>query len=91
MASQVAYASCTTSLDECKPIQTGVTGPDNRAYRVDSYVRQLTSGTGGVAGGRDVKRVTVVVRGASDNKVLARLSSTFDQATGCLGVAGQAC
>ena len=90
-ASQLSVASCTTTVDECKPIQTGVTGPDNRAYRVDTYVLQLTSGTGGVAGGRDVKRVTVVVRGASDNKVLARLSCTFDQATGCLGIAGQAC
>jgi type II secretory pathway pseudopilin PulG len=91
MGSQLASGSCTTALDECKPIQTNLTGPDNRNYRVDTYARQLTSGTGGVVGGRDVKRVTVVVRGLSDNKVLARLSSTFDQATGCLGIAGQAC
>lgn len=81
--SQLTVASCTTSADECKPVRTGVTGADGRTYRVDTYVRQLT-----LTSGRPVKRVTVVVRGA-DGKKLARLSSTFDLATGCLS--GSSC
>jgi len=82
--SQLAYASCTTALPECKPVQTSVTGPDGRLYRVDTYVRQLTSATGGPASGRDVKRVTVVVRRQATGGVLARLSTTFDKSTGCI-------
>ena len=76
-ASQLTAGTCATSLDECKPIRTNVAGADGRTYRVDTYVRQVT-----LTSGRPVKRVTVVVRGA-DGKKLARLSSTFDLATGC--------
>lgn len=86
---QHAAATCTTALPECQPIRT-VTGPDGRSYRVDSYVVVVPAGsTGAVAEARDMKRVTVVVR-RSDNlagRALARLTSTFDQATGCLGPA----
>jgi type II secretory pathway pseudopilin PulG len=74
---------CTGSTDECKPIQTGVTGADGRTYRIDTYIRAIT-----LTSGRAVKRVTVVVRGA-DGKVLARITSTFDLATGCLS--GSSC
>jgi type II secretory pathway pseudopilin PulG len=83
-ASQLAYASCTTGVPECQPVQASVTGPDGRAYRVDTYVRQLSSSTGGPAIGRDVRRVTVAVRLNSSGRVLARLSTTFDKATGCV-------
>jgi type II secretory pathway component PulJ len=76
-------SACTGSVEECNPIQTGVTGADGRTYRVDTYIRELT-----LTSGRPVKRVTVVVRG-SDGKVLARLSSTFDLATGCMS--GSSC
>jgi type II secretory pathway pseudopilin PulG len=86
-----AETGCTGSLDECKPVQTGVSGPDGRSYRIDTYVRELSSGAGGPTSGRDVKRVTVVVRAEKDGKLLARLSSTFDQATGCLGTLAEPC
>ena len=71
---------CTTARPECTPVQT-VSGPDGNNYRIDSYVR-MTS----VASGRSVKRVTVVVRRADDLTVpaLARLSTSFDLATGCV-------
>ena len=86
---QYVAATCTPSLPECQPIRT-VAGPDGRSYRVDSYVVVVPAGSAGaVAQARDMKRVTVVVR-RSDNvsgRALARLTSTFDQATGCLGPA----
>lgn len=81
-ASQYTTGTCSSTLPECQPIQTGVTGPDGRTYRIDTYVRAL-SGADAPASGRGVKRVTVVVRDSSDGKVLARLTSSFDLATGC--------
>jgi type II secretory pathway pseudopilin PulG len=81
--SQVTPAStwCTTTRPECTPQQDTVAGPDGNNYRVDSYVRTVT-----VASGRDVKRVTVVVRRADDLSAapLARLTHSFDLATGCV-------
>jgi type II secretory pathway pseudopilin PulG len=80
--SQVAPGStwCTTPRPECTPVQT-VTGPDGRSYRLDSYVRTAT-----VSAGRDVKRVTVVVRRADNlsQAPLARLTHSYDLATGCI-------
>jgi prepilin-type N-terminal cleavage/methylation domain-containing protein len=87
-ASQWAAPSCTSSLTECKPVQNPVTGPDGRAYRIDTYVRKLSSGAGGPTNGRDVKQATVVVRNAAGKK-LARLTTTFDKSTGC--VSGSPC
>jgi type II secretory pathway pseudopilin PulG len=79
---QVAPSStwCGTSRPECTPVQT-VAGPDGNQYRIDSYVH-----TESVSSGRDVKRVAVVVRRANDLSVppLARLSATYDLATGCI-------
>jgi type II secretory pathway pseudopilin PulG len=81
--SQVTPAStwCTTSRPECTPQQNTVAGPDGNNYRLDSYVRTVT-----VASGRDVKRVTIVVRRADDLSAppLARLTHSFDLATGCI-------
>jgi type II secretory pathway pseudopilin PulG len=80
--SQVAPTTtwCATARPECTPVQTA-TGPDSKQYRVDSYVRIAT-----VSSGRDGKRVTVVVRRADDLTLapLARLSASFDLATGCI-------
>jgi type II secretory pathway pseudopilin PulG len=81
-ASQFTTGTCSSTLPECKPIQTGVAGPDGRTYRIDTYVRAL-AGTDAPTSSRGVKRVTVVVRDSSDGKVLARLTSSFDLATGC--------
>jgi type II secretory pathway pseudopilin PulG len=71
---------CASSPPECMPIRT-VAGPDGNDYRLDSYVRSVTP-----ASGRPVKRVTVVVRRADDLSAapLARLTHSFDLATGCV-------
>ena len=79
-ASQVT-ATCPTVPSvpvECKPIQT-VTGPDNRPYRVDTYIVYQTP-----TGGRQLKLITVVVRNPQklSGPPLARLQSRFDEATG---------
>lgn len=72
--------SCATTAPECMPIQTAVTGPDGRTYRIDSYVTAYTP-SGGVAG----KQVTVYVRLASStSSVLAKLTANFDKITGCI-------
>lgn len=68
--------SCPTMTPQCNPRQT-VTGPDQRSYRLDTYVVAQTPPTG-----RTVKLVTIVVRRGSDLKALARVSSSFDESSG---------
>jgi type II secretory pathway pseudopilin PulG len=65
--------------EACAPIQN-VTGPDNRSYRVDTYVVLRNPTGSGEA--RDVKVVTVVVREGGTNRNLVRQVSTFDALTG---------
>ncbi len=62
---------------DSKPIQT-ITGPDRNKYRVDVYIF-----SDNVTASRPFKRVTVVVRDANNGigKALARVASTFDEAT----------
>jgi type II secretory pathway pseudopilin PulG len=70
-------AAPTTPQPECA-VQYW-TGPDDRPYRVDSYVKTTTP-----SGGRAVKTVTVVVRrminGQPDSKIWGRAMSVIDQA-----------
>ena len=68
--------SCGTLTPQCNPRQT-VTGPDQRSYRVDTYIVAQTPPTG-----RTVKLVTIVVRRSVDLRVLARVSSSFDESSG---------
>ena len=68
--------TCATMTPQCSPRQT-VNGPDQRAYRVDTYIVSQTPPTG-----RTVKLVTIVVRRGSDLRELARVSSSFDQSSG---------
>lgn len=68
--------TCSPMTVQCNPKQT-TTGPDGRAYRVDTYIVPQTPPTG-----RPVKLVTVVVRHSSTQRVLTRLSSTFDESSG---------
>ena len=72
-------ALCSPVTPACNPMQTisGAASPDNRSYRVDTFiVMQPTTN------GRDVKRVTIVVRRSSPLQTLARVTSVFDQSTG---------
>jgi Tfp pilus assembly protein PilV len=64
--------------NECAPTRE-VLGPDQKRYRVDTYIITDT-----VATSRQMKRVTIVVRdlNALSGRPLARVASTFDQSTG---------
>jgi Tfp pilus assembly protein PilV len=75
--STVVPATCASSAaNNCNAMRT-VTGPDDVSYRVDTFIHYVTP-----TSGRQLKRVTVVVRKTSSLKMLARLSSTFDASTG---------
>ena len=80
-ASQVTAANCSpnaTPTGTATTASQAVSGPDHRTYRVDTYIVTTTP-----AGGRALKKVTVVVRQVKDGVVggvLAREASTFDQA-----------
>jgi Tfp pilus assembly protein PilV len=66
-------APCTTKV----PVQT-LAGADGKNYRVDTFVTWQT-----VTGGRNVKRVTIVVRDATTTSTTyARVASLFDASTG---------
>jgi type II secretory pathway pseudopilin PulG len=80
--------TCTGSPtpDECDASRT-VTGPDNRPYRIDTYI-VFESPT---ASSRQLKNVTIVVRDGSNlaGRPIVRSESTFDKCTGV--AAGSAC
>jgi Tfp pilus assembly protein PilE len=76
---QVSVAGCNASLDRCKAVRTNVSGPDGHLYRIDTYVHTTTP-----TSGRAVKQVTVIVRRQETSQVLADLTATFDQLTGCV-------
>lgn len=59
----------------CDPDYT-TTGPDHRSYRVDTYLYFDTPNFG-----NQLKTVSVVVRDASNDRVYARMTSTFDPST----------
>ena len=75
-ASQIT-GTCSGSPPECNASRQ-VTGADGKSYRLDVYIVTATP-----AGGRPVKKVTVVVRDYNNLTVsYARQISTFDQSTG---------
>jgi len=75
-ASQVT-ASCPGPPNECNASRQAV-GADGKDYRVDTYIVSYTP-----AGGRAVKKVTVVVRDWNNlTTTYARQISTFDESTG---------
>lgn len=80
--------TCTGSPvpDECDAMRT-TTGPDNRSYRIDTYI-VLEAPT---ASSRNLKNVTIVVRDGANltGRPLVRSESTFDKCTGV--AAGAAC
>ena len=83
---RVDVPPCSSGLSPCTnlvPMRTDVPGADGRPYRVDAYVTwQLVSNQAGKTG-RNAKLVTLVVRDpASPAKALARVASSFDEATG---------
>ena len=77
-SNRVVLTACGTSPCTTKvPVQT-LTGADGESYRLDTYISWQD-----VAGGEDVKLVTIVVRDADDvNKTWARTASSFHESTG---------
>lgn len=71
-ATQVTQG-CSPLVVTCMPTQT-VTGPDNRTYRIDSYIVSTTP-----PGGDPIKKVTVVVRKPGNPATLARVVSTYGE------------
>jgi Tfp pilus assembly protein PilV len=77
-SSQITDNACSSVLPACMPSRSAVAA-DGKTYRVDTYITWLTPS----GGGRDVKRVLVIVRNpAASNATLIRQASTFEQATG---------
>jgi prepilin-type N-terminal cleavage/methylation domain-containing protein len=76
-AARVNVAACGTAPCTRKVPVTTLTGADGMTYRVDIYVTWDS-----VAGGRRVKRVTIVVRDSAATRAWARTTSTFDESTG---------
>ena len=78
-ATSQVTTTCTTPLPvECAPTRE-LAGPDGKRYRIDTYIVNDSVPTS-----RMMKRVTIVVRDANamTGRPLARVASTFDQATG---------
>jgi Tfp pilus assembly protein PilV len=76
-ANQVTTTCTGTPIpDSCNAMRT-TKGPDGVNYRVDTFIVTETP-----PNGRALKRVTVVVRKASDTTTMARLTSLFDESTG---------
>lgn len=73
-ADRVTAASGCTTTEICQATQT-VTGADGRSYRLDTFIVYETP-----TSGRQVKRITVVVRDGTTTRV--RETSSFDEATG---------
>jgi type II secretory pathway pseudopilin PulG len=71
---------CSGVPPECNPIRTVTASesPDRRPYRVDTYIVHATP-----SGGRELKKVTVIVRDGEDlTRTLVRISSSFDRISG---------
>jgi Tfp pilus assembly protein PilV len=76
-----------SAASACIPTQTVNSSstppsPDGRSYRIDTYITLHTPTAAGWSDGRELKRVTVVVRRSSPLKTLFRASSNVDQSTG---------
>ncbi len=83
LAGQNGDTACPSGGSEpvaCLPVQS-VTGPDGHAYKVHTYVNYIngdsTLSIRTPTSGLTLKRVTVVVRDGTTEKILARASSAF--------------
>ena len=72
---EVTNGSCTTTVAQCMPVQTSVTGSDNKNYRLETFVRDIASGT------TTERIVTVIVRdpNTSGTPKIYTATAAFDQ------------
>ena len=75
LVATVTSCPVTVPSQACDPDFT-TTGADHRSYRVDTYLYFDTPDFG-----NQLKTVTIVVRDADNNRVWARMTSTFDPST----------
>ena len=74
---KVLTSSCASPpATENDPVRE-VLGPDNKRYRIDTFIVYDSPPTG-----RQLKKVTLVVRDYYTKQVLVREASTFDESTG---------
>jgi type II secretory pathway pseudopilin PulG len=64
---EVTSASCTTTVAQCKPVQTSVLGADGKHYRVETFIRDISQsltcqGQTTSCGSANERDVTVIVR-----------------------------
>ncbi len=72
---EVQPGSCTTTVTQCMPVQPSVTGSDNKQYRVETFIRDLASGS------TTERVVTVIVRdpNTSGTPKVYTATAGFDQ------------
>src|SRR5689334_18866560 len=82
----VTYASCTTTLAQCKPLQTSVLGSDGKNYRVETFIRDVSQdltcqGQTTSCGTTTERDVTVIVRdpNVSGSPQVYEVTASFDQ------------
>jgi Tfp pilus assembly protein PilE len=64
---EVTNAACTTTVAQCKPVQTSVAGSDGKNYRVETFIRDVSQsltcqGQTTPCGSATERQVTVIVR-----------------------------
>jgi Tfp pilus assembly protein PilE len=74
---EVTNGSCTTALAQCMPVQASLTGSDGKTYRLETFIRDLASGS------TTERVVAVIVRdpNTSGTPKVYSVTAAFDQ--GC--------
>lgn len=82
---EVTNASCTTTVAQCMPVQTSVTGSDGKKYRIETFVRDISQsltcqGVTGSCGTTTERDVTVIVRdpNVSGSPKVYTVTAAFD-------------
>lgn len=83
---EVVNGACTTTVAQCMPVQTSVTGSDGKHYRVETFVRDISQnltcqGVVGSCGTTTERDVTVIVRdpNVSGTPRIYMATAAFDQ------------
>ena len=83
---EVTNASCTTTVAQCKPVQTSVLGNDGKNYRVETFIRDISQtltcqGQTTSCGTTTERDVTVIVRdpNVSGTPLVYEVTASFDQ------------
>jgi Tfp pilus assembly protein PilV len=82
----VTYASCTTTVTQCEPLQTSVLGSDGKHYTMETFIRDVSQtltcqGQTTSCGTTTERDVTVIVRdpNVSGTPLVYEVTASFDQ------------